>query len=274
VFECVINISEGRNLDLLDELHEIAGPSLRDLHADPFHNRSVFTLINAPESLIHDVRALIGEAFKTLDLRAHDGVHPRFGVVDVVPFVALEAETPSRAVDLRDDTARWIGTTCDVPVFLYGPVDGDIRTLPEVRKHAFAALAPDFGPAEASDKLGAVALGARPVLVAWNLWLTGVSRDDARAIAKAIRRPEVRALALRAGEHMQVSCNLIDPLVVGPGAVYDEVAALLPPAAEIVRAELVGLVPRAVLDAEERSRWDELGLGEDLTIEGRLGQLA
>jgi glutamate formiminotransferase / 5-formyltetrahydrofolate cyclo-ligase len=273
VFECVINISEGRNPDLIDDLRERAGASLRDLHADSYHNRSVFTLINESDPLIGDARALIAGAFESLDLRDHEGVHPRFGVVDVVPFVALDPETPSRAADLRDDTARWIGETFDVPVFLYGGVGDDTRTLPEVRKHAFTELAPDFGPAVATPKLGAVAVGARPILVAWNLWLSGVSRDETRAIAKAIRRAEVRALALQAGEYMQVSCNLIDPLVVGPGAVYDEVAARVR-GGEIVRAELVGLVPRAVLDAEERRRWGELGLSEGQTIEARLGQLA
>jgi glutamate formiminotransferase len=273
VFECVINISEGRNLDLIDDLRGHAGASLRDLHTDRDHNRSVFTLINEAEPLIRDVRALIADAFQSLDLRAHEGVHPRFGVVDVVPFVALEPETPSRAVNLRDDTARWIGESFNVPVFLYGDVGGEVRTLPEVRQHAFAELAPDYGPAVATPRLGAVAVGARPILVAWNIWLSGVSRDQTRVIAKAVRRAEVRALALRAGAFMQVSCNLIDPLVVGPGTVYDEVAALVGDG-EVVRAELVGLIPRAVLEAEERRRWGELGLSEDQTIEARLGQLA
>lgn len=273
MFECVINISEGSNLELLDDLRDHAGASMRDLHADRYHNRSVFTLINDAVPLVRDARALIADAFQILDLRAHEGVHPRFGVVDVVPFVALVPETPSRGVDLRDDTARWIAETFDVPVFLYGDVAGGTRTLPEVRKHAFAELAPDLGPAVATARLGAVAVGARPILVAWNIWLSGVSRDETRAIAKSVRRAEVRALALRAGEFMQVSCNLIDPLVVGPSAVYDEVAALVR-GGEIVRCELVGLVPRAVLDAEERRRWAELGLSEDQTIEARLGQLA
>jgi glutamate formiminotransferase len=270
VLECVINISEGRNLELLDELRVAAGTSLRDRHADRFHNRAVFTLIHEADALIHDVRALISASFQALDLRAHEGVHPRFGVVDVVPFVALEPETPARAADLRDATARWISDSFEVPVFLYGAVDGTTRTLPEVRKHAFAELSPDFGPASPSPRLGAVAVGERPILVAWNIWLTGVSRDETRAIAKAVRSSHVRALALRAGEHMQVSCNLIDPLVVGPGSVYDEVAALVPPGGEIVRCELVGLLPRAVLDSESPSRWDRLGLGEAQTIESRL----
>jgi glutamate formiminotransferase len=270
VFECVINISEGRNLDRLDDLHDKAGPSLRDLHADPFHNRSVFTLINDPEPLVRDVHALIGAAFETLNLQAHEGVHPRFGVVDVVPFVALDPDTPSRALELRDETARWISESFDVPVFLYGAVDGATRSLPEVRQHAFAELSPDFGPSEPAPALGAVAVGARAILVAWNIWLTNVSRDEARTIAKAVRRREVRSLALRAGEHMQVSCNLVEPMVIGPGRVFDEVAALLPEGGEIDRAELVGLVPRAVLDAEDRRRWGQLGLSDDQTIESRL----
>jgi glutamate formiminotransferase / 5-formyltetrahydrofolate cyclo-ligase len=270
VFECVINISEGRNLDLLDDLHVNAGESLRDLHADPSHNRSVFTLINDAESLLSDVCSLIAGAFDALDLRTHEGVHPRFGVVDVVPFVALDPESPSRALALRDDTAQWISENFNVSVFLYGLIGGSERTLPEVRKHAFHDLAPDLGPTAASPKLGAVAVGARPVLVAWNIWLAGVSRDATRALVKAVRRPEVRSLAFRAGEHTQVSCNLIDPLVVGPAIVYDEVAQLLPVGGEIVRCELVGLVPRAVLDAVERGRWEQLGLSANQTIESRL----
>jgi glutamate formiminotransferase / 5-formyltetrahydrofolate cyclo-ligase len=270
VLECVLNISEGRNLALLDELSVACGASLRDHHADEFHNRSVFTLINDSEPLINDVRALITTSFQNLDLSTHEGVHPRFGVVDVVPFVALEPEKLSRALDLRDETAQWIAESFDVPVFLYGTVGEATRTLPEVRAHAFRDLAPDFGPTSASPRLGAVAVGARPILVAWNIWLSGVSRDETRVIAKAIRRGEVRSLALRAGEHMQVSCNLIDPFVVGPSTVYDDVAARLPKGGEIAHAELVGLVPRAVLESEERRRWSELGLSEDQTIESRL----
>jgi glutamate formiminotransferase len=270
VLECVLNISEGRNLDLLNELAASAARSLRDRHEDAFHNRSVFTLVNEAEPLRHDVRALVTAAFNTLDLRQHEGVHPRFGVVDVVPFVVLEPSEHPRDVDLRNETARWIAETFDVPTFLYGPLDGALRTLPEVRRRAFDDLAPDFGPATPPPTLGASAVGARPILVAWNLWLTGVSRDETRALAKAVRRPEVRALALRTGAYTQVSCNLIEPLVVGPSVVYDDVAARLPVGAQIVRAELVGLAPRAMLESEEPGRWVELGLSEATTIESRL----
>jgi glutamate formiminotransferase len=271
VFECVINLSEGRDASRVDALGATAGPSLRDLHADRFHNRSVFTLINAANELTRDVHALVGAAFTTLDLTRHEGVHPRFGVVDVVPFVALAPGDAEEAVALRDETASWIADTFNVPVFLYGPVDGALRTLPELRKSAFRTLAPDKGPQRASATLGASALGARGLLVAWNLWLRGVTLDEARGIARAVRRPEVRALAFAVGDEVQVSCNLIAPLEVGPSVVFDQVASLLRGAGAIDHAELVGLAPWALLKRESPERWSQLDLSPERTIESRLG---
>ena len=272
MFECVINLSEGRNTPLLEELRAIAGPSLRDLHADTFHNRSVFTLINGTTELQRDVRALVSGAFAHLDLTHHEGVHPRFGVVDVVPFVALEHDGEIEALRLRDDTASWIAHSFEVPVFLYGPVHGVLRTLPEVRRTAFGALPPDVGPEKAHATLGASALGARGLLVAWNLWLRGVTFEDARTIARALRRDEVRALAFAVGDQVQVSCNLVAPLLVGPSFVYDRAVALLPQQGTIDHAELVGLAPMALLEMEDRSRWSQLDLSEERTIERRLSE--
>ncbi len=271
MFECVINLSEGRDAPRLNALRATAGRSLRDLHADVFHNRSVFTLINEPNQLVLDVHALVGSAFTSLDLTRHEGVHPRFGVVDVVPFVALAPEAFDEAVALRDDTASWIADTFAVPVFLYGPVDDVMRTLPEVRKSAFVTLAPDKGPKRPSATLGASAVGARTILVAWNLWLRGVGIDDAQAIARAIRRPEVRALAFQVGDEVQVSCNLVEPLAVGPSVVYDQVTSLLSPSGTIERAELVGLAPWSLLERESPARWTQLDLSTERTIESRLG---
>jgi glutamate formiminotransferase len=269
VFECVINVSEGRDLALLDELSSSVSSSLRDRHSDEFHNRSVFTLVNDPDVLVDDVRSLIGAAFARLDLATHQGVHPRFGVVDVVPFVALDTDQSDVALSMRDDTARWIATTFDVPCFLYGQVKGKLRTLPEVRLGAFRSLPPDVGPDAPSPKLGAVAVGARPVLVAWNLWLSGVTLNGAKVIAATIRRPEVRALGFEVGDLVQVSCNLVEPMKVGPSFVYDQVASLVPPGGVIQRAELVGLIPAAVLDCEDPTRWAMLGLSDHQTIEYR-----
>jgi glutamate formiminotransferase len=160
-----------------------------------------------------------------------------------------------------------------VPIFLYGPLPGGgNRTLPEVRRHAFAesgGLSPDFGPARPDPRTGATAVGARRVLVAYNVWVSSV--EVATRVAPAVRSPEVRALGLAVGDRAQVSCNLIDPDVYGPGRLYDEIGALVAEAGEEVEgAELVGLVPREVLTAVPRSRWAELGLSEESTVEARL----
>ncbi len=271
MFECVVNISEGRNTSLLRDLCATAGQSLRDHHHDAFHNRSVLTLVNTPDLLLADVHSLISRSFERLDLRQHEGVHPRFGVVDVIPFVALDHRDCAAAVALRDDTAQWIGNELGVPVFLYGPVGDGTRTLPDVRRGAFTQLWPDFGPTEPTAILGACAVGARPILVAWNLWLDGVTLIEARKIARAIRRPAVRALAFRLGEYVQVSCNLISPEEIGPARIYDEVSRLLG-GGEIVRSELVGLLPRTVLERQDPSRWTQLGLSLAQTIESRLSE--
>ncbi|NNN02317.1 MAG: hypothetical protein HKL86_10850 [Acidimicrobiaceae bacterium] len=270
MFECVINVSEGRDLDVLEAIGERAGESLRDRHSDTFHNRSVYTLINAPGPLLEDVRGLIATSLERLDLRTHQGVHPRFGVVDVVPFVSLERAERALALTMRDSIGHWISTSFEVPVFYYGPVGDEFRTLPQVRRRAFRTLAPDLGPREPTARSGAVALGERPVLVAWNLWLSDVSLERARAIAGSIRSDAVRSLAFAMGEQVQVSCNLIAPELVGPAAIYDQVTSQLSGVERIERAELVGLMPASVLDAQERARWDQLGLSDQTTIESRL----
>ena len=271
MFECVVNISEGRDRIVLDQLALACGSSLRDLHSDQEHHRSVFTLIDEPSALARSVRALIDASFERLDLRRHEGIHPRFGVVDVVPFVALDTAQRDAARALRDETGQWIADSYDVPVFYYGPLDGTLRTLPEVRRLAFRILEPDAGPDETSERLGAVAVGERAVMLAWNLWLSGTSIERARELAAAVRQESVRALGFSVRDQVQVSCNLIDPLNVGPDVVYDEVARLLGGVERIEHAELVGLCPRAVLEALDPGRWRALGLSEATTIEARLG---
>ena len=257
MIECVINISEGRDLESVHAIADSAGDDLLDVHSDPDHNRSVLTVVGLTAP-----RAIIRAAVERLDLSSHVGVHPRIGVVDVVPFVPLADATLDEAIAARDATARWMGEELHIPVFLYGPE----RTLPELRRDAFATLAPDLGPDEPHPTAGAVAVGAREPLLAWNLWLAEPDLARAREIATSIRGPGLRALGLAVGDAVQVSMNLTDPTTVGPAEVYDRVAALAP----IDRAELVGLAPRAVLDAVERRRWAQLDLAEETTIEFRL----
>lgn len=261
VLECVVNVSEGRHLALVEAIGAAAGAALLDVHSDADHNRSVFTL--AGPDVEEAVRAVARVAVSRLDLGAHRGVHPRIGVVDVVPFVPLKGSAPADAVAARDRFAAWAGAELALPSFLYGLE----RSLPEVRRGAFVTIFPDVGPRRPHATAGAAAVGARDVLVAYNLWLApDVTVEQARAVARAVRGPGIRALGLAAGAGAQVSCNLIDLRNVGPAAAYDAVARLVP----VERAELVGLVPASVLHAIPEHRWSELDLAPSRTIEARL----
>jgi glutamate formiminotransferase len=260
VLECVVNISEGRRPDVIAAVGATAGADLLDVHTDAHHNRTELTLVGEEAP-----RAVTRTAVERLDLRAHTGVHPRIGVVDVVPFVALGATPEAEAVAARDRFGAWAAAALGVPGFAYGPE----RSLPDVRRHAFSDLAPTWGGPGPHPTAGAIAVGARPLLVAYNLWLApGTDLAGARRVAREVRSPEVRTLGLAVGDEVQVSMNLVAPLEVGPADVWDRVAARAP----IARAELVGLVPEAVLDRAPEGRWAELDLAPDRTIEARLAR--
>jgi glutamate formiminotransferase len=232
---------------------------------------------------------LAQRAVELIDLRPHGGIHPRLGVVDVVPFVPLVAvgdqsahhaettETPvksdasgplgdtpalTEALAARGRFVTWFAGQ-GVPCFEYGPE----RSLPEVRRRAFRDLWPSSGPDHPHETAGACCVGARHLLVAYNVVLRA-DTETARAIARDIRRPLLRVLGLDLAGTGQVSFNLVSPLDIGPAEAYDLVAARAP----IADAELVGLLPRAVLRAIPERRWAELGLSEETTIEARLSK--
>ena len=259
MLECVVNISEGRDPEVLAALTEAAGPLLLDLHSDPDHHRSVLTLLgeDAP-------RAVAEVAVARLDLRDHAGAHPRLGVVDVVPFVPLDGATMADAVAARDAFAAWIVDALGVPCFCYGAE----RSLPEVRRRAFTNLRPDVGPSAPHPTAGAVCVGARPVLVAYNVWLATPDHLLAQHVAAALRGPDLRALGLVVGDRAQVSMNLVAPLRFGPAEAFDAVVHLVG-REQVAEAELVGLLPEAVLGRVQADRWAELDLGPERTIEWR-----
>jgi glutamate formiminotransferase / 5-formyltetrahydrofolate cyclo-ligase len=270
LLECVVNLSEGRDTGVLGRLADACAGSLIDRHRDADHHRSVFTLAGPAAAVEASARDLARLAVALIDLAGHTGAHPRFGAIDVVPFVPLGPDLDP-AVAARDRFAEWAGPELGLPCFLYGPRPSGERTLPEVRRGAFTRFPPDTGPSTPHPTAGACAVGARRVLVAYNLWLDGADGALARRVASAVRGPHVRSLGLVLGAGVQVSCNLVDPAVVGPGALYDRVAAALSGSGgRIARAELVGLVPDAVLRAEPEERWPALGLSAGATIEARL----
>jgi glutamate formiminotransferase len=257
VLECVVNVSEGRDAVLLHALRDSVKEHVLDVHSDPDHNRSVFTLIgeDAP-------RHLASRALQLMNIHDHSGVHPRLGIIDVVPFVPLFEVQWSDAVRARNDFAQWAAEELHVPCFLYG----DERTLPDIRRTAWQQLVPDIGPMQPHSTAGAMCVGARLPLIAYNVWLKDVDLATTKAIASQVRTASIRTLGLQVGEFTQVSINLVDPEVSNPADAVDAVRQH----AQIHHCELVGLLPRDVLRSIPAVRWEELDLAEDRTIEWRL----
>jgi glutamate formiminotransferase len=278
LLECVVNVSEGRDGARLRSIGSAVGDVLLDVHRDPDHHRSVFTLAGPAEEVERAARRLARAVVDGVDIGPHSGAHPRLGVLDVVPWIHL-VRVGGRlrdgriqvATEARDRFARWAATELDLPCFLYGPSPtpgAAPRTLPQLRRHAWRDNRPDLGPPRPHPTAGATCVGARPVLVAYNLWLEAADVNVARRVAGEIRSPQLRTLGLQVGDAVQVSCNLIAPWTVGPEAAFDAVASRV----EVERAELVGLLPLGVLDAIPSSRWPLLDVGPSKTIEARLRQ--
>jgi len=265
VLECVVNISEGRDHTLLSALDAACGSDLLDRHTDGDHHRSVFTLVGEDS-----VRALVTLAVEKLNLDEHVGAHPRLGVIDVVPFVPLADSSFDDAIRARDEFARWLTRTHEVPSFLYGPE----RALPDIRRRAWTSLLPDVGPRHPHPFAGAACVGVRDELVAYNCWLEkGTSLDTAREIARRVRQPRIRTLGLAVGDRVQVSMNLIEPFVLGPAEAVRAVdEACREAGCSIEHNELVGLLSERVLREIPRDMRRWLAVSEDRTVEHRLAE--
>jgi len=264
--ESVPNFSEGRDRATLDALAgALSGRArLLDVHADTDHNRSVFTLVADEDDLVEALVAAIACARERIDLRRHEGAHPRIGAADVVPVVPVRPADMERAKRAALALADRVGSELDLPVFVYGelapgrgPAFFRAEGLEGLRRRVESGeLAPEFGPARIEERSGAVLVGARRPLIAFNVNLRG-ELESAREIASAIRErdggfPGVRALGLelpRAGL-VQVSMNVED---WEASALHDLVAAIereaAAHAAEVVGSELVGLMPGGAVAA-------------------------
>ncbi len=263
--ECVPNFSEGRRAEvvdaILDSVRRVNGAHVLDASSDPDHNRSVVTLAGSPEAVEAAAFSAVGCAAERIDLRAHRGVHARIGAADVVPFIPLRDFPMAECVALARRLGRRIGEELGLPVYLYGqaallPQRSDLTVIRAGQYEGLAAAigvdparAPDFGPARMGPA-GAVAVGARRPLIAFNIYLDTENIDFARAVARRIRTssgglPELKALGLPVGGQAQVSMNLTDytrtSLQQAFEAVRGEAAAL---GTQIDRSELIGLVPR------------------------------
>jgi glutamate formiminotransferase len=267
VLEAVPNLSEGRDAALLASLAQAfaARALVLDVHADPDHHRSVFTLAADDEELVDALLDGIAIAVEGIDLRRHDGVHPRVGVADVVPVVPLVSEGMPRAVSVARVLASRVGAELGLPVFHYGEIGEGRRPaffrrggLEELRRRIEAGeLEPDAGPDVIDPRSGVALVGARKPLVAYNIVLATDDVEVAREVARSVRgssggMPGVQAIGLLLPQsaRVQVSINVIDvdlaPLHEVVERVREEAAAR---GVDVATGELVGLLPAAVLDA-------------------------
>jgi glutamate formiminotransferase/formiminotetrahydrofolate cyclodeaminase len=287
IVECVPNFSEGRSPETLaalrDAIASVPGARLLDVQSDAAHNRSVFTLIGPPEAVSDAAFRAMRVAAERIDLNQHHGEHPRMGATDVVPFVPVEGVSMDDCVALARALGERVGRELGIPVFLYGRAAArpDRASLPAIRKGEFEGLrdrigrdpdrTPDFGPNRIHPTAGCTAIGARPFLVAYNIYLDTPDVSVAEAIAKEIRAssgglPAVQARGFQVDGRAQVSMNLLDIDVTPPAVVF---AAVSEKAAArglgVWKSEIVGLIP-------ERAVWGaaQTALKLDAPLEGHL----
>ncbi len=291
LIECVPNVSEGRRGDVIAALAaSIAGTGvhLLDQSSDSSHNRTVYTMVGQPGPLQDAVLRLFTAAVASIDLRQHDGVHPRIGAVDVVPFVPLQGATMPECVALAKSTAALIVERLDVPMFFYeeAAVVEERRTLAEIRRGGLNGLAhrmrqpdwrPDVGPEQPHPTAGATAIGARPILIAYNVNLASNRLGVAKRIAAAIRTSSgglshVKAMGVQLDDGIvQVSVNLTDYRETSMVTVFDAIAreAALD-GIRVLESEIVGLVPAEALPPDPRKRLKLREADLDRVLERRL----
>ena len=290
--ECIPNFSEGRDTAKIDRIvnaaQSVAGVHVLDRSSDADHNRTVLTFIGAPDAVREAAFQSIKQAAELIDLDHHSGQHPRIGAADVVPFVPLRNVTMTQCVHIAEQLGERVGHELELPVYLYGRAArmppranlAEVRRLPyEILRTAIQSdpsRRPDFGPSRLRPA-GAVAIGARGPLIAFNAYLDTDDVRIAQAIARTVRESGggltyLKALGLLVNGQAQVSMNVIDYRQTGLHLILETVRAEASKHGTVVtHTELVGLVPRVALIGAALAY---LGLPPDadkLTLETRIG---
>jgi len=299
LIECVPNFSEGRRPEVLDEIvqaiGQIDGVTLLDHSRDETHNRSVVTFAGVAEPVVRAATAAVGRAIQLIDMEKHDGAHPRIGAVDVIPFVPLGSTRIEECVDLARRFGEQIAKLFDLPVYLYGEaaLRPERKRLADVRRGQYEGLKaeiganpdrePDYGPSHLHPRGGAVAVGARKPLIAFNVNLASEDLALAKRIAHTIREssgglPAVQAMGVlleNPGErrHAQVSMNLVDWEKTGISRVVREIRQLAREAGtDIHHCELIGLAPTGALLEVAADALGLQGFSPDQALELRLAR--
>lgn len=278
LIECIPNISEGRDLEALERLwSELKQqPELQCLHrsSDPDHNRSVLTLAGTPTSIKQALDLICAWALEQIDLRQHQGVHPRIGALDVIPLVPLQNISQAEAIEYSKELARHLAERWQLPIYLYedSAASFERSALPDIRKGGFEGLKlkmqqphwkPDLGPEQPHPSLGASVLGVRKPLIAWNVFLESQDLALAEQIARQIRSRNGGFAALRAlgfylphRQQIQVSMNLLDFEQTSLFEVMQQIRQLAQQQqVKVNSTEFIGLVPRRAL---MQSAWEYL----------------
>jgi glutamate formiminotransferase len=254
LIQCVPNFSEGRDPEameaIVEAVRETPGVRLADWSADPDHNRMVVTFVGPPDAVRMAAIAATGAAIRVIDLNKHQGVHPRLGALDVLPFVPLRDVTLEECAALAVNVGRELSNQFQLPVYLYEAASPEGRSLPSVRKGAFQQFAPDFGPAVPHPTASAAVVGARGPLIAYNVNLAASDIAIAQQIARELRGhpnfPGVRALGLALASKglIQVSMNITRPAETSLFHVFSYIVRrALELGAEAVGSEVIGALP-------------------------------
>jgi glutamate formiminotransferase len=293
IVECVLNFSEGRRGETIDQivgaLASVEGVRVLDVQSDADHNRSVVTMVGEPEAVEEAAFRGIARAARLIDMDQHQGEHPRMGATDVVPFVPIAGVTMADCVEMARRLGERVGRELSIPVYLYEAAASCLerRNLADVRRGEYEGLkveietdphrAPDFGPAR-MGKAGATAIGARPPLIAFNVYLNTHDVAIAKAIARAVRHSSgglryVKALGLLVEGRAQVSMNLTDyrqtPIHRVVEMIRREAARY---GVAIVSSEVVGLIPNEALVDAARFYLQLDGFSPDQILENRLAE--
>ena len=292
--ECVPNFSEGRKPEtvarLVQAIQSVKTACVLDTHLDPDHNRSVITFVASPEMIVEAALRAVALAAELIDMREHTGVHPRLGATDVLPFIPITGVTIENCTAIANQAGERIARELSIPVFFYerAALKPERVNLEDVRRGALELLreqiavdpgrAPDVGPLRVHETAGAIAVGARPFLIAFNVNLSSTDVTVARKIARAVRArhgglPFVKALGFELSTRglVQVSMNLVNYEATGMTQAYtavrDEARRL---GVKIIGTEIVGLVPENALDREAEYFEKLENFSEDKIFEHRL----
>jgi len=268
IVECVPNFSEGRRLEIIEAIEQsisaVPGVLVLDRHSDEDHNRTVITFAGKPDSVSEAAFRAIEKAAQTIDLEKHEGEHPRLGAADVVPFVPVSGTNMEECVTLARTLGKRVGDTLGIPVYLYerAALRPQRVNLEDVRRGEYEGLKetlgkdperdPDFGPRKLGPA-GATIIGARPFLIAYNVYLESRDVSIAKKIARTIRQssgglPNVKAIGLLVEGRAQVSMNLTNFSVTPVARVQEMIRREAEGyGTSIHHAELVGLIPQAAI---------------------------